>query len=118
MQYKREILLKCIYGVDIDSQAVEVAQLSLYLKLMEDETTFSARQQQIEMGMALLPSLNLNIVEGNSLVDRNDELFGTEQRARVKPLNFRRTFAKVFDQDGFDLVIGNPPYIKEYVNRD
>jgi type II restriction/modification system DNA methylase subunit YeeA len=60
MRHKREILLKCIYGVDIDPQAVEVAQLSLYLKLLEDETTYSARHQQIEMGAALLPSLNRN----------------------------------------------------------
>ena len=63
MRHKREVLLKCIYGVDIDPQAVEVAQLSLYLKLLEDETTYSARHQQIEMGAALLPSLNQNVVK-------------------------------------------------------
>ena len=68
MRHKRDILLKCIYGVDLDSQAVEVAPVSLYLKWMEDETTFSARHQQVEMGVALLPSLSLNIVVGNSLV--------------------------------------------------
>ena len=120
MQHKREILLKCIYGVDIDSQAVEVAQLSLYLKLMEDETTYSAHQQQIEMGAALLPSLSANIVVGNSLVtlDEHGELFSVERLREEKSLNFRKTFPDVFKQDGFDLVIGNPPYIKEYVNRD
>jgi adenine-specific DNA-methyltransferase len=47
-----------------------VAQLSLYLKLMEDETTYSAHHQQVEMGAALLPSLAANIVVGNSLVTR------------------------------------------------
>jgi adenine-specific DNA-methyltransferase len=57
LQYKRQILLNCIYGVDIDPQAVEVAQLSLYLKLLEEETTDSANQQkQLEIGVALLPS--------------------------------------------------------------
>ena len=39
LRTKREILLNNIYGVDIDAQAVEVAQLSLYLKLLEEETT-------------------------------------------------------------------------------
>jgi len=119
MRHKRDILLKCIYGVDIDPQAVEVAQLSLYLKLMEDETTFSARHQQVEMGVALLPSLSLNIVVGNSLVtlDEHGELFPVERLAEVKSLNFKLTFSDVFKQGGFDLVIGNPPYIKEYVNR-
>ena len=38
LQKKREILANNIYGVDIDNQAVEVAQLSLYLKLLQDET--------------------------------------------------------------------------------
>jgi len=39
LKQRREILLNNIYGVDIDSQAVEVAQLSLYLKLLQEETT-------------------------------------------------------------------------------
>ena len=120
LKYKREILINCIYGVDIDPQAVEVAQLSLYLKLLEDETTFSANQQ-LEMGAALLPSLSTNIVCGNSLVsptDQIDDLFSADVLHHVKPLNFEKTFKHVFTNGGFDLVIGNPPYIKEYTNRD
>jgi adenine-specific DNA-methyltransferase len=119
MRRKREILLQCIYGVDIDPQAVEVAQLSLYLKLLEDETTFSAHQQ-IEMGAALLPSLANNIIEGNSLVtlDEEGELFSFERLRETKSLDFKETFRDVFKAGGFDLLIGNPPYIKEYTNRD
>jgi adenine-specific DNA-methyltransferase len=118
MRRKREILLNCIYGVDIDPQAVEVAQLSLYLKLMEDETTFSARHQQLEMGMALLPSLENNIVEANSLVTLDEDLFSIEKLREPKSLDFRAAFHEVFDKGGFDLLIGNPPYIKEYTNRN
>src|SRR5262249_12069023 len=91
LKRRREILINCIYGVDIDPQAVEVAQLSLYLKLMEDETANSAHQNQIEMGAALLPSLSSNIVIGNSLVtldDRND-LFDIGQMRKTKSLNFK-----------------------------
>jgi type I restriction-modification system DNA methylase subunit len=65
---KREILLNNIFGVDIDSQAVEVAQLSLYLKLLKEETTASAHEHQLEFHETLLPSLNKNIVCGNSLI--------------------------------------------------
>ena len=54
--------------IDIDAQAVEVTQLSLYLKLLEDETTDSAQAQQLELAAALLPSLNKNIIVGNSLI--------------------------------------------------
>jgi adenine-specific DNA-methyltransferase len=119
IQYKRQILLKCIYGVDIDPQAVEVAHLSLYLKLLEDETTFSARAQQLEMGAALLPSLNQNVVCGNSLIDpdRSDDLFSVDRIKLLNGVSFKKEFADVFRQGGFDLLIGNPPYIKEYVNR-
>ena len=45
---KREILLNNIYGVDIDAQAVEVCQLSLYLKLLQEETEASARQYSLD----------------------------------------------------------------------
>lgn len=121
LQYKRQILLNCIYGVDIDPQAVEVAQLSLYLKLLEEETTASAhQQQQLEIGVTLLPSLSRNIVMGNSLVTLEDEggdLFSMEKLHETKSLDFKAAFSQVFRTGGFDLVIGNPPYIKEYTNR-
>ena len=35
---RREILVSCLYGVDVDSQAVEVTKLSLLLKLLEGES--------------------------------------------------------------------------------
>lgn len=113
---KRQILTRCIYGVDIDPQAVEVAQLSLYLKLMEDETTFSASNQQIEMGATILPSLARNIIEGNSLVTLDEDLFDAKDLTASKSLDFPSTFPEAFKQGGFDLVIGNPPYIKEPTN--
>lgn len=121
LKYKRQILLNCIYGVDIDPQAVEVAQLSLYLKLLEEETTASAhQQQQLEIGVTLLPSLSRNIVMGNSLVTLEDEggdFFSMEKLHETKSLDFKAAFSQVFRTGGFDLVIGNPPYIKEYTNR-
>jgi type I restriction-modification system DNA methylase subunit len=63
---KREILLNNIYGVDIDAQAVEVAQLSLFLKLLEGETPATARQQ-MTLKHALLPNLYDNIKCGTHL---------------------------------------------------
>lgn len=124
LQKKREILIKCIFGIDIDAQAVEVTQLSLYLKLLGDETTDSAQTQQLELGAALLPSLNQNIIVGNALIspidDANaDEMFTIDRYHALKAVHIYRTFPHIMKRGGgFDLVIGNPPYIKEYTNRE
>ena len=120
LKKRREILEKCLYGVDIDPQAVEVAQLSLYLKLMESETPDSAHHSQVEMGAALLPSLAANIINGNSVVklDDLDDLFSKDVLKKVRPMDFKQAFKGIMYGDKFDLVIGNPPYIKEYTNRE
>ncbi|QFX96059.1 Eco57I restriction-modification methylase domain-containing protein [Acidithiobacillus thiooxidans] len=117
---KREILIKCIFGIDIDAQAIEVTQLSLYLKLLEDETTDSAQTQQLELAAALLPSLNQNIIVGNALISPiDDDLSTIDLYDTLKAIDIHRTFPQVMQRDGgFDLVIGNPPYIKEYTNRE
>jgi hypothetical protein len=120
LRQKRAILLNNVYGVDLDSQAVEVAQLSLYLKLLEEETTASARHYQLEFGESLLPSLQQNIASGNSLVDwdiLDGNLFGEEEERRLKPLDFRAVFPKVFSQGGFDAIVGNPPYVQLSMER-
>lgn len=110
---KRTILLLNIYGVDIDPQAVEVAQLSLYLKLLEDETIASTHQQQMALRQALLPSLTKNIVCGNSLIDWDileGKLFDSGEERKLNPMSFEATFPHVLSRGGFDAVIGNPPW--------
>jgi adenine-specific DNA-methyltransferase len=88
LQKKRDILVNNIYGVDIDNQAVEVAQLSLYLKLLQDETPGSTRQYILDFEQqALLPSLNKNIVCGNSLVGRRVCLVYEEAHSLIPEWN-------------------------------
>src|SRR5205085_1091368 len=111
---RREILLNNIYGVDIDAQAVEVAQLSLYLKMLEDETTASAKSYQLELREALLPTLTNNIIWGNSLVGwdiLDGMLFEMNEQKKLNPIDFADKFAAVMRAGGFDAVVGNPPYI-------
>ncbi len=69
LEHKRDILLNNIYGVDLDAQAVEVAHLSLYLKLLEEETAATVQPKLAGLREQLLPNLNKNIVHGNSLID-------------------------------------------------
>jgi adenine-specific DNA-methyltransferase len=92
---KFDILKDNIYGIDLDAQAVEIAQLNLLLKVLSQKTK--------------LPTLQHNLRVGNSLISEGD--------AQYKPFNFETEFKEVSAQGGFDVIIGNPPYIKEYTNR-
>jgi len=100
LQKKREILVNNLYGVDIDNQAVEVAQLSLYLKLLQDETPGSTRQYILDFEQqALLPTLNKNIVCGNSLIGTDilsGELFEPVAERKLNPMNFEDRFPQIF----------------------
>lgn len=104
---KIQILQDNIYGVDLDQQAVELARLNLLLH------TFDSQYR--------LPNLGGNIKNGNSLIFGSDEelekYFGKDYRNK-QPFNWQEEFPEVFKQGGFDVVIGNPPYIKEDTNKE
>ena len=120
LKKKREILLNSIYGVDIDPQAVEVTQLSLYLKLLEDETFSTTKQITLEFKEALLPGLEKNIQCGNSLVGTDilkGQLFPTEEERQLNPFDFGFSFSKIMKSGGFDGIVGNPPYITYSLGR-
>jgi len=117
---KKRILLNNIYGVDLDSNAVEVTKLSLLLKCMEGETKETIEAQTKLFHDRILPTLDNNIKSGNSLIDLdyydNELDFGEERK--VKPFSWQKAFPEVFQQGGFDCIIGNPPYVKEYTSRE
>lgn len=85
---KMHVLKNCIYGVDLDPKAVEIAQLNLLLRILEKRK--------------VLPVLDSNIKVGNSLVEDPN----VDERA----FNWQEEFETPND-GGFDVVIGNPPYI-------
>ncbi len=108
---KRRILRETIYGVDLDPQAVEVTQLSLYLKMLEGEnrTTLAREQELFGSGEALLPPLENNIKCGNSLIASDFSLV-PEDLVRVRAFDWPVQFPAIMKAGGFDAVIGNPPY--------
>lgn len=85
---KSRILQNNIFGVDLDKQAVEIAQLNLLLKIAEKGHR--------------LPILEQNIRLGNSII--NDE-----KVAGSKAFKWEESFDEIMKK-GFDIVIGNPPY--------
>ena len=99
---KSRILQNNIFGVDLDKQAIEIAQLNLLLKIAEKGHR--------------LPILEQNIRLGNSII--SDETI-----AGSKAFRWEEKFEEIM-KVGFDIVIGNPPYgaelndlEKEYVAK-
>jgi type I restriction-modification system DNA methylase subunit len=88
---ENQILEKNLFGVDINEESVEIAKLSLWLR-----TARKGRK---------LTTLNDNIKCGNSLID-DAEIAGE------KAFNWQKEFPHIFEKGGFDVVIGNPPYLR------
>jgi fido (protein-threonine AMPylation protein) len=116
-QEKKRILLNNIYGVDIDSQAVEVTKLSLLLKVLEGESDETLKRQLSFVHERALPDLGQNIKCGNSLI--GPDYFASqlmpddEEMRRVNPFDWKAEFPETMKAGGFDAVIGNPPYVRQ-----
>ena len=137
--FKWHCIENCLYGVDIDSSAIDIAKLRFWLSLIVDEEDITKIKP--------LPNLDYKLVCGNSLLSVEIELFNGElfnQLEKLKPKYFNETdinkknelkkqinelikeitnndqyfdfkvyFSEVFhEKKGFDVVIGNPPYIQ------
>lgn len=178
--YARKLYLieKCIYGVDIQSIAVQISKLRFFISLVVDQKPTSDRTDNF--GIRPLPNLEAKFAAANTLIGLKKEktlfddreidklqnklvqashrIFGAKSnkmknkyKARVEELQFQIAEKlemlgvvgnedarlmrdwKMFDQNvsspffdpewmfgvsgGFDIVIGNPPYIKEYTDR-
>lgn len=87
---EKSILENNLYGVDLNEESVEIAKLSLWLRTAQPNRK--------------LNDLNNNIKCGNSLID--DVTIAGE-----KAFNWRMAFPKIFEKGGFDVIIGNPPYV-------
>ncbi len=112
---RKEILLNNIFGVDIDSQAVEVTKLSLLLKVLEGENRETLDRQKKLFHQRALPDLGSNIKCGNSLIgpdfyDGQLSLFDAEEQYRINAFDWQTEFSAIMKSGGFDAVIGNPPY--------
>ena len=118
---RRKLISNCIYAVDIDPEAVEVARMSLSLKVI-DNIDFYENYQEIGIyGNQILNNVGNNVKCGNTLVsyditekypdiNKNDiQLFKTNPF----DWNAETGFIEVFNgKAGFDYIVGNPPYVE------
>lgn len=115
---KRRILQSHIRGVDIDANAIEVAQFSLLLKLIEDETGEGLREYVKRQRTRALPDLNDAIRSGNSLVSQAEwvtamqSVMQPEVIEKVNPFDWFAEFPIEMRNGGFNVIVANPPYIR------
>jgi len=96
LDLSKEILNNNLFGVDINEESIEITKLSLWLKTAQ-------------RGKAL-ESLDANFIAGNSL--------GLEQPAPDSGFCWKDAFKSIFDDGGFDVVLGNPPYVRQELLSD
>lgn len=87
----KEILNSNLYGVDVNHESIEITKLSLWLKTAKK-------------GKKLL-SLENNFKIGDSLIE--------DSNIAYRAFLWKKAFPKVFKQNGFDVVLGNPPYVRQ-----
>lgn len=101
-EQKKQVATSCLFGIDVDYNAVEVARFSLIIKLLEDE-----RSDSLPAGRKVLPNLDSNVVWGNSIVSTDFAARNKDVLIRTQPLDW-----SVKLPSSFDVIIGNPPYMK------
>ncbi len=118
---KRHLISNCIFGVDIDPEAVEVARMSLSLKVVDSSEFYENYQEIGIFGNQILNNVGNNIKCGNTLVSTDisvkypqivqdqTQLF----RTNAFDYNSQDGFSEIFNtKGGFDYIVGNPPYVE------
>jgi len=97
---RREVLTRCIFGVDVDPVAVWLCQLRLWLSVVVDD------EREDPMRLPPLPNLDRNVREGDALAGRAFEDVVIPDGASLAPLRLRyarasgsrkRTLARALD---------------------
>jgi hypothetical protein len=118
---KRHLISNCIFGVDIDPEAVEVARMSLSLKVVDSSEFYENYQEIGIFGNQILNNVGNNIKCGNTLVSTDITekypliLSDEEQLFRTNAFDYNSSdgFSEIFEtKDGFDYIVGNPPYVE------
>lgn len=114
---RKAIISNCLYGVDINPEAVKVAKMALSLKLIDNYAPKDFGKVGI-LSSQILKGIGKNIRCGNSLVGSNIEtlypsiLGNLHELQATNAFDWQTEFPEVFAKGGFDFVVGNPPYVE------
>jgi methylase of polypeptide subunit release factors len=118
---KKAIMDNCIFGVDIDPEAVEVAKMSLSLKIVDTLDHLDSYNEIGIFGNKILNGIGNNIKCGNSLVESDilaafPALSNNEEeliKTNIFDWNSEHGYSEIFEtNNGFDFIVGNPPYVE------
>jgi len=87
-----EILTNNLFGVDVNAESIEIAKLSLWVK--------TARRGKP------LDSLDKNLKVGDSLIEDSNYAY------LAHGFTWASAFPDIIEEGGFDIVLGNPPYVR------
>lgn len=143
--FKRHAIQSSLYGADIDLGAVEIAKLRLWLSLVVDEENLQQIKPLPNLDYKIVTGNSLIGIEIDALNDymtvqiekEKDLLFDetdVNKKAEhkkiiddlintlthgMKVFDFELFFSEVFHKkDGFDVIIANPPYVKEQGHKE
>ena len=102
----RQVLQDNLFGVDLNRESVEITKLSLWLKTARRDKPLNALDANIRCGNSLVAPLAADAPE--SLRQAFAAL-----PADIRAFDWRDAFPEVFAGGGFDVVIGNPPYVRQ-----
>jgi hypothetical protein len=106
----RDILAKNIYGVDVNSESVEIARLAVWLHTVRPGTPLTDLDHNIVCGNTLVaPDFYTDFLQ---MAGEQPGLFTEDLKDRINVFDWKSAFPAVFEEGGFDCVIGNPPYVK------
>lgn len=101
----KDIIKHCLYGVDIDTTALEVLKMTLSLKIVTSNYILPEPFEKI------LSDIDKNFLYGNTIVQEDASMLESEEFEQ-SPTDFEKLFPKVFENGGFDYLITNPPYVE------
>lgn len=112
---RRLVAERCLYGVDKDPVAVELAKLSLWLITGRSHALWEDRSQHKKAPNA--GGLHRTLRHGDSLLGVSPERLSPSARERLAPFHWEAELPEVFSgKGGFDAMIGNPPWVS-YAGR-
>ncbi len=88
-QVKKDIVNNNLYGVDLNTESIEITKLGLWLKSATKNDPLALLDENIKCGNSLISDVSIS----------------------EKAFDWENEFSEIMKLGGFDVIIGNPPYV-------